>query len=58
MCIIYKSVEDFVKNVLFLVFPSFFGDIYKYVNEFINVFEATRTLFFFESKSLYKHRIL
>ena len=37
MCIIYKPVDDFVNNVLFLVFPSFFfGDIYKYVNEFIN----------------------
>ena len=37
MCIIYKSVDDFVNNVLFLVFPSFFGDVYKYVNEFINI---------------------
>ncbi len=36
MCISYKSVDDFVNNVLFLVFPSFFGDIYKYANEFIN----------------------
>ena len=36
MCIIYKSVDDFANNVLFLVSPSFFGDIYKYVNEFIN----------------------
>jgi len=42
MCIIYKSVEDFVKNVLFLVFPSFFGDIYKYVNDFIN----TKNMFY------------
>ncbi len=36
MCIIYNSVDDFVNNVLFLVSSSFFGDIYKYVNEFIN----------------------
>jgi len=36
MCIIYKSVDD-VNNVLFLVSPSFFGDIYKYVNEFISI---------------------
>ncbi len=32
MCIIYKSVDDFLNNVLFVVSPSFFGD----VNEFIN----------------------
>ena len=36
MCIIYKSVDDFVNNVLFLVSSSFLDDIYKYVNEFIN----------------------
>ncbi len=37
MCIIYKSVVDFVNNVLFLVSSSFFCDIYKYVNQFINI---------------------
>ena len=31
MCFIYKSVDDFVNNVLFLVSPSFFGDIHKYL---------------------------
>jgi len=36
MCINYKSVDDFVNNVLVLVSPSLFGDIYKYVNEFMN----------------------
>ena len=37
MCIIYKSVDDIVNNLLFLVYPSFFGDIYKFANEFINI---------------------
>ena len=37
MCIIYKSVDDFVNDVWFLVSPSFFGDIYKYVNGFTNI---------------------
>ena len=80
MCIIYKSVlwfDDFVNNALFLlkivetknflVSSSFFGDIYKYVNEFINIknefingmfLNCQKTFFLFESKSLYINRIL
>jgi len=62
MCIIYKPVDDFVNNVLFLVSPSFFGDIYKYVNGFTNIknefiddmfFKLPENFLLFESKSLY-----
>jgi len=55
MCIFYKSVDDFINNVLFLVFPSFFGDVYKYVNEFINIDKKFINMkkFLFEFKSLY-----
>jgi len=54
MCINYKSADDFVNNVLVLVSPSFFGDICKYVNEFINgmSFYLPENFFLFESKSL------
>ncbi len=37
MCIVYKPFDDVVNYLLFLVSPRFFGDIYKYVNEFINI---------------------
>ncbi len=48
MCIVYKSVDDFVNSVLFLVSPSLFDDIYKCDNEFINIkneFEILKTGF-------------
>jgi hypothetical protein len=46
MCIIYKSVDDVVNNLLFLVYPSFFGDIYKFANEFINIKKELKNMFY------------
>ena len=37
MYIIYKFVDDFTNMVLYICSRTFFGDIYKLVNGFINI---------------------
>ena len=50
MWIVYKSVDDFVNNVLFVLFVLF-GGIYKYVNEFINFKNEFKNRMFFKLPS-------